>query len=110
MDATKIENWPSVEEIEARLAEEGTAYAVNCWKLLKAYNITLTTEMADRFYVIQQYYLKEKGYSLPQVIKGARKTKAQLRDDLGPMVDEKKLDSVVKGGLAARLAQMRKGK
>jgi len=105
----EVEDMATAEEIEAQIEQRGTDYTASMWKQLKARDKTLTPEEADLYYIIQKAHLRLTGHSLPP-IKGARMTRAQKRDDLGPEVKDEVLDKAVAGGLAARLAKMRKDK
>jgi hypothetical protein len=93
-------------EIESRIAEEGAAYTAEVWKMLKAKNKTLSPEDAELYDIIQKAHYRLTGHQLPH-INGARRTRAQARDDLGPEVKEEVIAEAVKGGLAARLAKLR---
>jgi len=112
MVAFNIDKWPSKDRIEKKIAEEGSNYTGNFWKILQIHfnKKSLSREQSDLYYIIQQAHLRLTGYSLPATIKGARKTKAQIRDDSGPEIKDEILDKVVKGGLSARLKAIRERK
>lgn len=105
-DFLDINNWPSIEEIYASIAKEGSKYTARVWQLLQSKKLTLNTEVAERYHYIQKEHIRLTGHSLPNSIKGAIKTRAQIKNELGKL-DENKVEKVVKSGLAARLAKMR---
>lgn len=105
--AKLIENWPDEDDINAGIAEKGVHYTETFYKKLKCKNITLTPEMAEKYKIVQKAHIELTGYSLPSDIKGAIKTRAQVRDDLGPQVKDEVIEKAVAGGLKARLAKMR---
>jgi len=109
MESCDIDNWPSAEEIEFKIAEEGARYTARFWKVLQCHlnKKALTPEQADLYYIVQKAHLNLTGYSLPATIKGARKTRAQIRDDSGTEISDEKLDKAVQEGLMAKLKRMR---
>lgn len=106
----ELDEFPTAEEVEDKIAELGVKYTARIWKLLQAADITLKPYQADIYHIIQQAHLRFTGHSLPATIKGARKTKAQIRDATGPEIKEEVIEQAVQGGLAARLKQMRENK
>lgn len=110
-DLNNIANWPSVEEIEDKIAEEGVEYTASVWQILQCKKkLMLTPEMVERYYIIQKAHYDLVGVYLPDTIKGAKRTRTQVNNDLGPKVKDEVLDKAIQGGLAARLAKMREGK
>lgn len=95
-----------IKEVEERIELEGSKYTSEVWKMLKAKNKTLTPDEAAVYHVIQKAHIRLTGHSLPD-IKGARKTRAQIRNELGPEVKDEVIEKAVQSGLAAKLKQMR---
>lgn len=105
-DYLDIDNWPSEDEINNFDADK----IASIWKLLQCQDkLVLTVEIANRYKVIQRRYISLTGHSLPDTIKGAIKTRAQARDEIG-VIDESKVEKAVQGGLMAKLKKMREGK
>lgn len=110
LDVNDISNWPSIEEIEHKIAKYGAKYTANVWMTLQCKkNLVLTPGVAERYKIVQRAHIRLTGNSLPDTIKGAIKTRAQIRDDLGT-VDEDKIEKSVQGGLMAKLKEIREGK
>jgi len=104
-------NWPSIEDIDQKISEKGSEYTAGVWKLLQCQDkLVLTPELAKVYNYIQKEHIRLTGYSLPPTIKGAMKTRAQSRDELGPEIKDEVLDEAIKGGMMARLKLMREGK
>lgn len=94
------------EQVAQKIEEEGVKYTERTWKLLKAKGKSLSKEDSDVYVLVQKAHLELTGYSLPP-LPGARKTRAQVRNQDLPPVSEAVLDEAVAGGFAARLAKMR---
>ena len=109
MESYDINNWPSAEEIEFKIAEEGAKYTARFWKVLQCHfnKKALTPEQADLYYIVQKVHFNLTGYSLPATIKGARKIKASVRECSDTKIPDEKLDKAVQGGLMAKLKRMR---
>ena len=94
------------EQIAQKIEEEGVKYTSRTWQLLKARGKPLTLEESDDYVLVQKAHVELTGYSLPP-LPGARKTRAQVRNQDLPPVSEEVIEQAVAGGLAARLAKMR---
>lgn len=97
------------EEVQQRVNNEGVNYTSRTWQLLKAKGKTLTKEESDAYVIIQKAHVEFTGHSLPP-LPGARKTRTQVKAESAPIVSDAVIEEAVKGGLAARLASMRKDK
>lgn len=101
--------WPTATQIEDKIEEEGKKFTASFWMKLQARDkLVLTLEQAELYNIVQKAHIRLTGYSLPDTIKGAMKTRAQIRNELGT-IDEGKVEAAVQGGLAAKLAKLRKG-
>jgi hypothetical protein len=92
--------------VRDRIDAEGVKYTSAVWQLLQAKGKFLTPDQAEAYALVQKAHFEFTGYSLPP-IKGAKMTKAQVRDSMGPEIKEEVLEKAIQGGLAAKLKQMR---
>lgn len=101
-----MESSSLIDTVRERIDSEGVKYTSSVWQLLQAKNKILTPEQSEAYALVQKAHFELTGYSLPP-IKGAKMTKAQIRDAEGPAIKEEVLEKAIQGGLAAKLRQMR---
>lgn len=101
-----MESPSLIEQVKEKIDLEGVAYTVRTWQLLQARKKPILPEEVEPYSLIQKAHLEFTGYSLPP-IKGAKLTRAQNRDALGPEVKEETLEKAIQQGLAAKLRQLR---
>lgn len=92
--------------VQDRIDTEGVKYTSAVWQLLQSKGKFLTPDQAEAYALVQKAHFEFTGYSLPP-IKGAKMTKAQVRDSMGPEIKEEVLEKAIQGGLAAMLKKMR---
>jgi len=105
--SSRLEDFPTAEQVEEQIEQYGVLFTANFWKKLQARGIILTPEQAEIYHIVQKAHVNITGHSLPPTIKGARLTRAQVRDNIGPEVKEEVLEKAVLNGLAAKLAKLR---